>query len=592
MKRRKTKQRKPLKKRITAQRTQQTHRPQRAQRTRKGLIIIIIEFNEQEKREYEAIDAKYKKLIEKHGAILASLRSDPEPNTHIFFEGLDPVKNPDKWIQSINKRNEVYKEWVESGSDEWKAKHTEWTSLYSHLDDEHIELNRKAEMRHFNALGNDPVSILNDAMNQIEKLIILIHEEYNNPYVIAFGHGLWKMDATTVHNTIIDILHIHFDALSDHQDLTDQLNAFIIDTIEKSPHIAKEGVEGTGKQVNKRTRKQTKKEPLAAVDTITSKRVKNTLRPYISNLTAKGYSTMFTGKTGKEQVCVINEKYLDELTISDDGRIAFKNDWLKAIDFEEVLRPVTSNDIDLPLAQAIYSVFYQSIIDEKSYLINNTLYIKASTLATYMKTNIWANGGNEPFFAKLQKFKDVYVRIGESQLSKFITLTKIDAVTGDLEFDVSTLAYILNRVREENTITVKKPYKAEYIQENPTHSFLIHSNINRKNLNAYFLVTQIEALLVQAGPTSGGAHIKFKRLIERVPTLYDVIEDEATTRQHKNMYLERAFKKMYELIKKSTDLYLYYIDLSIPEIIPTQSALDGVLEITHRGINKEYCPKF
>jgi hypothetical protein len=42
------------------------------------------------------------------------------------------------------------------------------------------------------------------------------------------------------------------------------------------------------------------------------------------------------------------------------------------------------------------------------------------------------------------------------------------------------------------------------------------------------------------------------------------------------------------LLKEKTDVYKYYNNLKIPEIIPTVTTLDQVLEISHTGINKDY----
>ena len=59
----------------------------------------------------------------------------------------------------------------------------------------------------------------------------------------------------------------------------------------------------------------------------------------------------------------------------------------------------------------------------------------------------------------------------------------------------------------------------------------------------------------------------------------------------KNKALRRAFEKAYQLIKTKTDAGEYFIDLHIPEIIPTMSTLDDLLTITHHGINGDYKPR-
>ena len=59
----------------------------------------------------------------------------------------------------------------------------------------------------------------------------------------------------------------------------------------------------------------------------------------------------------------------------------------------------------------------------------------------------------------------------------------------------------------------------------------------------------------------------------------------------KNKALRRAFEKAYQLIKAKTDAGEYFIDLHIPEIIPTMNTLDDLLTITHHGINGDYKPR-
>lgn len=314
------------------------------------------------------------------------------------------------------------------------------------------------------------------------------------------------------------------------------------------------------------------------------------LRPYLSNLTAKGYSTLFTGREDNIKLCLIDEQYLDELNTQDNGRITYKNDWLKPVDFKQILKPIAEYDIDLPLMQAVYSVFYQSLTDGNSILNHNTLTIKTTMLANYMNTNARAEGFKE-FFKKLSEFNKVYAMFSHTKVVKFLTLIKLDVENQEVQFDVSLLKHIIDAIQIDNTITVKKAFKKEFVYELPTHSFLIHSSISRKNRNAYYLVTQIEALLVQAGGSAKEVHTTFENLIKKIPTLWAVLEDNKNTRRYKNIYLDRSFTKMYELLKTNTDLYEYFIDLSIPHIIPTQSELSQVLRITHKGINKEYRPK-
>ena len=93
-----------------------------------------------------------------------------------------------------------------------------------------------------------------------------------------------------------------------------------------------------------------------------------------------------------------------------------------------------------------------------------------------------------------------------------------------------------------------------------------------------------------ADPALVSYSISFRTLINDAPLLRGRIKS-YKSQNDKNKALRRAFEKAYQLIKAKTDAGEYFIDLHIPEIIPTMSTLDDLLTITHHGINGDYKPR-
>jgi hypothetical protein len=94
------------------------------------------------------------------------------------------------------------------------------------------------------------------------------------------------------------------------------------------------------------------------------------------------------------------------------------------------------------------------------------------------------------------------------------------------------------------------------------------------------------------------AHKKISELIKEIPILEEALNkptiDKNTgmpkpkTAKAKNTILQNSFSKAYELLKEKTDIYKYYIDLQINEIVPTVSTTDQIIEISHSGKNANY----
>lgn len=82
--------------------------------------------------------------------------------------------------------------------------------------------------------------------------------------------------------------------------------------------------------------------------------------------------------------------------------------------------------------------------------------------------------------------------------------------------------------------------------------------------------------------------ISWKALIDRSPLAREQFNSMTETRR-KTQELKRKAKRMFKILEKKTDLYLYYNDLKInSNVLPTWTTLDTEIIVTHTGDNPEY----
>jgi len=337
---------------------------------------------------------------------------------------------------------------------------------------------------------------------------------------------------------------------------------------------AQTGLSEGGKKKNKRKSRQ-------KIDDCISN-----LIPYFATPTAKGYE----GFLNLNQNCEVFIQKLDTVFAEE---IEFKDNipYFIGTDLKPTLRDlrtkkdITLDDIDAPLLKGIYSIVCQNINIEND-IDNNFCKITQSNLAKFLGINIRGEHGNE-LMKKLRQFKDIIVTFKNGSFYNLLYVSSYDRETDIITLDIG---YMNKLIRDE----IPKGYERErkvrgsrsvkYIS--PHHSYLIHSNIaNEKNKNAVCVVERIVTLLQQAGGKVN-PHITFNKIIEDTPTFKITLEELPTA--NKNTILKRTFSKVYQLLKTKTDIYKYYTDLELLEMIPTSSTLDIVLEFKHNGINKEY----
>ncbi len=86
-------------------------------------------------------------------------------------------------------------------------------------------------------------------------------------------------------------------------------------------------------------------------------------------------------------------------------------------------------------------------------------------------------------------------------------------------------------------------------------------------------------------------HISCKRLIQDCPQIREDLK-KLPDANRKTKLLKRAFSAMYRILRTKSDLFTYYKDLTITEVIPTSRTLDTNICITHHGGNPNYKKPF
>ena len=76
-------------------------------------------------------------------------------------------------------------------------------------------------------------------------------------------------------------------------------------------------------------------------------------------------------------------------------------------------------------------------------------------------------------------------------------------------------------------------------------------------------------------------------LIADCPQMQDKLTAQKST-DGKNKLMQRAFTTMYKVLRDKSDLFTYYKDVKITEVIPTSKTRTAEIIVTHHGINPDY----
>ena len=244
---------------------------------------MYFKYTAQERKEINALEASYKKLLEEAEKKIDALRAeDPEPDPKRLAEiekklkalGKKRPKEPedaltrsdlDKYYESdaykawealyrplTEERDRIVDEWYLAGSKEWYAAREEYFKLEEELQKSRVAIAEKARKRYFDSLGKDPEAIYQDACKQIRQLIERAYFYYEDKQyggawfsavdVRARKDGSFSLDPEETRKRIVEDLALYFDALSAVDGYKDRLNEFLKQALLTSPYVSSEGV--------------------------------------------------------------------------------------------------------------------------------------------------------------------------------------------------------------------------------------------------------------------------------------------------------------------------------------------------------------
>ncbi len=145
----------------------------------------------------------------------------------------------------------------------------------------------------------------------------------------------------------------------------------------------------------------------------------------------------------------------------------------------------------------------------------------------------------------------------------------------------------------------KMPLSSKY------HSHMLAEAAHERNQFAVELAEHISNGLSRRGTTpdaklrqNKGKSIQDKNIVTYKITCAGLIKECAKTREElknkpnareKTKFLKDTFAALYNrALKRSTDLYDYYIDFTVSNVIPTSTTLDSEIIVTHYGKNPDY----
>ena len=308
-------------------------------------------------------------------------------------------------------------------------------------------------------------------------------------------------------------------------------------------------------------------------------------------------------KNKNAYIALMTPEFFDKLDFS-DGVLSFDNESDAYIKKYRRGKYEDIQDLDLPLLQQIYTAASKAYAKNGGYTI--TVYF--SKFLSEMGIDPRKQNAAE-IMRKLHSFENcVGVMPGTGIIAKLFSIIEINSADNTMTFAVPYIFRLIDELERKNKIEGKTKKGELYEYEAPYNNRLVHSAIaNERNKTAVELVYLITTGLLQRGKTPDAKtwarekakmadpalvsySTSFRTLINDAPLLRGRIKS-YKSQNDKNKALRRAFEKAYQLIKAKTDAGEYFIDLHIPEIIPTMCTLDDLLTITHHGINGDYKPR-
>lgn len=290
----------------------------------------------------------------------------------------------------------------------------------------------------------------------------------------------------------------------------------------------------------------------------------------------------------------LNGSIFDKLKFNEQGQLNLPPDAEEEIG-SALKRVPDTQGFDTSLVQQIFTAVYRAA---KS-ITTITITIHIPTFCREMGIDVYGKKAND-ILPKLKVLEECLGVLGDNKYYAVLTLIELDSKADTMTFAAPYMNKILMEIAENPA--VKKETKTVHY-EIEGYSWLIHSTIvSEKNEPAKQIVNRLIAGLLRRGGKSDSKlaqnrdrdkvsrqvmySVSCATLIDEVPILHQRIAQGTTA--DKNKKLKRAFAGAYNLLKTRTDVYKYFIDLHVEEVIPTMTTLNMKMIITHKGLNPDY----
>ena len=257
-------------------------------------------------------------------------------------------------------------------------------------------------------------------------------------------------------------------------------------------------------------------------------------------------------------------------------------------------------EFNLPLLRALYGVIHHKIYDTPAKLLNPdetiTVYYPDFAKGIGKTTGIGKTDAQE-CLSDIRHFQTVFGIINNGADSHDILPVlhslEYDGVKNTVCFTSPYMTRIIHEIYKESLRTDRQGNicikKNGTPQMYPSHSYLVDMDIvKERNKKAVDIVLSIVALIEQSGKFT--PHISARTIVERNPLLHSSLNTGTLRTGNKNILLERAFSKAWELLREKTSLSTVYNGIQLPdpqnpETIPTCATLDMVFTFPHHGKN-------
>lgn len=510
--------------------------------------------------------------------------------------------------EEVNKAiDELFREWEEAGSKEWKEARKRWHEL----DEKKSEAIRgyiaECELRQFRKLGDDINAIYANAVEQAKQIIEKRYEYYKNygdpeggyfssVDVRALGGDKFLLDAEELLSSYKNALHLHFKALEAYPDLYLQLEEELKRIVAESPLTSYEEGKKFGR-VEVAKHETTEKRGYRRSADIHD-RVKKYPDAYIVP-TLNGYQNAVS-------LYQDGNAYLQPLITTDnlqfrDGKLFFKGriEQISEVELQDLKTKQGIEEINLNLLGSYYGIilnqFYEKI--NKKEKLSPVIKLAISDLAAYMGKR--PNQTKEEIEALIKHTQSFHNIIGVEHITRngkpdksywpLLNFEGYDASENSISFSSPYINHIVETIYKQS-IRRDKNGKAKFKSDGKTpltvasHSYLIKGSIAaERNRDAVQNVVIIVDIIERAGKNT--PHFRIQTVIDRNPQLKQRLENSS----NKVQLLRRVFTKTWELLKKQTILTEVYSNIQLPDpknpgVIPTLKTLEEmVIEIPHDG---------